>query len=70
MFELDSGGRIKAKKSFYSQGSVAAYIAEPNELKIHIGDYRFAQDASGRLGIYKLTTQIAYIDTAGNYIKI
>lgn len=34
------------------------------------GNWTFKQDTSGRLGIFNNNVQKAYIDTAGNYVKI
>ena len=34
------------------------------------GNWKFKQDTSGRLGIFNNNVQKAYIDTAGNYVKI
>ena len=52
------------------QNSILDIVGQVKSTEFKFGNWTFKQDASGRLGIYNGTTEVACIGTTGNFIDL
>ena len=77
LYNVDNDQTIAAYDGYYNvfyyANNAVLFDSNTNVLQspaFKFGSWTFRQDTSGRLGIFNNNVQKAYIDTAGNYVKI